>query len=190
MTPRQQRIRPKIPSNASARRFNDSPASGRSQPDTESEIRKLLRVDLLLIDDVALTALDQLDIADIYELIVERHRAGATVVKSIRTPIDGSPHGRPAAGPIRNRPAPVRHPRTHPRRRVLPSTPTTGTGDTLDEPRPNRDHHDAEADTRTRSHHTGAHPVPCHWRATYSTPPEQVGAKPPDLYRARSLSQR
>jgi DNA replication protein DnaC len=54
----------------------------------DAEIRKLLRVDLLIIDDFALTALDTLDTADVYELIVERHRAAATVVTSNRTPGD------------------------------------------------------------------------------------------------------
>ena len=52
------------------------------------EMRKLLRVDLLLIDDFALQALDPLDTADVYELIVERHRAAATVVTSNREPIE------------------------------------------------------------------------------------------------------
>jgi len=52
------------------------------------EMRKLLRVDLLLIDDFALQALDALDTADVYELIVERHRAAATVVTSNREPIE------------------------------------------------------------------------------------------------------
>lgn len=54
----------------------------------DTEIRKLLRVDLLVIDDFALTALDPLDTADVYELIVERHRTAATVVTSNRTPIE------------------------------------------------------------------------------------------------------
>ena len=40
----------------------------------DAEIRKLLRVDLLLIDDFALQPMDSIDTADIYELIVERHR--------------------------------------------------------------------------------------------------------------------
>ncbi len=40
----------------------------------DTEIRKLLRVDLLIIDDFALQALDAIDTADVYELIVERHR--------------------------------------------------------------------------------------------------------------------
>jgi DNA replication protein DnaC len=54
----------------------------------DTEIRKLVRVDLLIIDDFALQNLDPLDTADIYELIVERHRTAATVVTSNRTPID------------------------------------------------------------------------------------------------------
>ena len=54
----------------------------------DTEIRKLLRVDLLIVDDFALTALDPLDTADVYELIVERHRAAATVVTSNREPIE------------------------------------------------------------------------------------------------------
>ena len=54
----------------------------------EAEMRRLLRVDLLLIDDFALQALDALDTADVYELIVERHRAAATVVTSNREPIE------------------------------------------------------------------------------------------------------
>ena len=41
-----------------------------------------------IIDDFALQALDTLDTADIYELIVERHRAAATVATSDREPIE------------------------------------------------------------------------------------------------------
>ncbi len=54
----------------------------------DSEMRKLLRVDLLVIDDFALQNLDALDTADVYELIVERHRSAATVVTSNREPIE------------------------------------------------------------------------------------------------------
>jgi DNA replication protein DnaC len=52
------------------------------------EMRKLLRVDLLIIDDFALQALDAVDTADVYELIVERHRTAATCVTSNREPIE------------------------------------------------------------------------------------------------------
>jgi DNA replication protein DnaC len=54
----------------------------------EVEMRKLLRVDLLIIDDFALQPLDALDTADVYELIVERHRAAATVITSNREPVE------------------------------------------------------------------------------------------------------
>ena len=52
------------------------------------EMRKLLRVDLLVIDDFALQPLDAADTTDVYELIVERHRAAATVVTSNREPVE------------------------------------------------------------------------------------------------------
>ncbi len=54
----------------------------------DTEMRKLLRVDLLVLDDFALQPLDVLDTSDIYDLIVERHRAASTVVTSNREPIE------------------------------------------------------------------------------------------------------
>ena len=54
----------------------------------DAEIRKLVRVDLLVLDDFALQPIDALDTADIYELIVERHRASSTVVTSNREPVE------------------------------------------------------------------------------------------------------
>jgi DNA replication protein DnaC len=42
------------------------------------ELRKLIRVEVLLIDDFCLQALDAADTADIYEVIVERHRRATT----------------------------------------------------------------------------------------------------------------
>lgn len=54
----------------------------------DAEMRKLLRVDLLVLDDFALNSLDPLDTSDVYELIVERHRAASTVVTSNREPIE------------------------------------------------------------------------------------------------------
>jgi DNA replication protein DnaC len=50
------------------------------------EMRKLIGVDLLIVDDFALTALDATETADMYELVVERHRTGATVLTSNRDP--------------------------------------------------------------------------------------------------------
>jgi len=54
----------------------------------DTEMRRLLRVDLLIVDDFALQPLDALDTADVYELIVERHRVAATVTTSNREPIE------------------------------------------------------------------------------------------------------
>ena len=52
----------------------------------DAELRRLLRVDLLILDDFALTALDATETADIYELVVERHRRASTIVTSNRDP--------------------------------------------------------------------------------------------------------
>jgi DNA replication protein DnaC len=54
----------------------------------DAEMRKLIRVDVLIIDDFVLQPLDALDTADVYELIVERHRAASTVVTSNGEPIE------------------------------------------------------------------------------------------------------
>jgi len=54
----------------------------------DAEVRKLLRVDLLILDDFALCALDPIDTAEIYELVVERHRSAATIVTSNRDTIE------------------------------------------------------------------------------------------------------
>lgn len=52
----------------------------------DAEIRKLIGVDLLLIDDFALQPLDATETADIYEICVERHHNAATVLTSNRDP--------------------------------------------------------------------------------------------------------
>ena len=44
----------------------------------DSEIRKLVRADLLVLDDLALQPMDALDTADVYEFVVERHPASST----------------------------------------------------------------------------------------------------------------
>ncbi len=51
-----------------------------------AEMRKLARVDLLILDDFALRNLDTTETNDFYELIVERHRKKATIVTSNRDP--------------------------------------------------------------------------------------------------------
>lgn len=52
----------------------------------DAEMRKLIGVDLLLIDDFALQPLDATETADIYEICVERHHQAATVLTSNRDP--------------------------------------------------------------------------------------------------------
>ena len=52
----------------------------------DHEMRKLIGVDLLVIDHFALQPLDMLETADVYELCVERHHAKATVLTSNRDP--------------------------------------------------------------------------------------------------------
>ena len=48
-------------------------------------MRRLAGVELLILDDFALQPLDATETADFYQLCVERHRKGATIVTSNRT---------------------------------------------------------------------------------------------------------
>ncbi|MGH3797655.1 MAG: ATP-binding protein [Pseudonocardiaceae bacterium] len=50
----------------------------------EAQMRRLTRVELLIIDDFALKAMDSIETADFYELIVERHHKAATIITSNR----------------------------------------------------------------------------------------------------------
>jgi DNA replication protein DnaC len=50
----------------------------------EAEMRRLTRVELLIIDDFALKTMDAIETADFYELVVERHHKTATVLTSNR----------------------------------------------------------------------------------------------------------
>jgi DNA replication protein DnaC len=52
----------------------------------EAELRKLLAVDVLLIDDFGLDAMDTTESRDAYEILTERHRAGSIIVTSNRGP--------------------------------------------------------------------------------------------------------
>ncbi len=52
----------------------------------EAELRKLIGVELLVIDDLCLQAMDATETADFYEIVVERHHRAATLVTSNRTP--------------------------------------------------------------------------------------------------------
>lgn len=52
----------------------------------EAELRKLISVDLLIVDDFGLDAMDATESRDAYEILTERHRAGSMVVTSNRGP--------------------------------------------------------------------------------------------------------
>ena len=52
----------------------------------EAELRKLLAVDLLILDDFALDAMDAAESRDVYEILTERHRVGSIIVTSNRGP--------------------------------------------------------------------------------------------------------
>ena len=52
----------------------------------DDELRKLHRVELLILDDLALHPLGTTDTSDFYELVVERHRQGSTITTSNRDP--------------------------------------------------------------------------------------------------------
>jgi len=52
----------------------------------EAELRKLIRLDLLILDDFLLRPLDGLETQDVYEIVVERHLRASTLVTSNREP--------------------------------------------------------------------------------------------------------
>ena len=52
----------------------------------DAELRRLLRVDLLMLDDFSLQALDAIETHDLYEIVVERHQRASTLVTSNREP--------------------------------------------------------------------------------------------------------
>lgn len=54
----------------------------------EAEMRRMIRVDLLILDDFALRAMDPTETQDLYELVVERHRRASTVATSNRDPVE------------------------------------------------------------------------------------------------------
>jgi DNA replication protein DnaC len=53
-----------------------------------TEMRRLSRVGLLILDDFALRPLDATETNDFYELVVERHRKASTIVTSNREPAE------------------------------------------------------------------------------------------------------
>lgn len=52
----------------------------------DQELRRLLRVDLLILDDFGLHALDAQETQDVYEIVVERFRRASMVLTSNREP--------------------------------------------------------------------------------------------------------
>jgi DNA replication protein DnaC len=52
----------------------------------EAELRKVLAVDLLVLDDFAIDALDAPESRDLYDILLERHRTGSMIVTSNRGP--------------------------------------------------------------------------------------------------------
>jgi DNA replication protein DnaC len=52
----------------------------------ETELRKLIAVDLLIVDDFGLDAMEATESRDAYEIMTERHRSGSMIVTSNRGP--------------------------------------------------------------------------------------------------------
>jgi len=52
----------------------------------ETEMRRLARIQVLILDDFALQPMDPIQTADFYELVVERHQKTSTIVTSNRDP--------------------------------------------------------------------------------------------------------
>jgi DNA replication protein DnaC len=52
----------------------------------EAELRKVIAVDLLVLDDFAIDALDATESRDLYEILIERYRVGSIIVTSNRGP--------------------------------------------------------------------------------------------------------
>jgi DNA replication protein DnaC len=57
----------------------------------DAEIRKLIAVDLLIIDDLGLDAMDAHESRDVHEILTERHRAGSIIITSNRGPDEWLP---------------------------------------------------------------------------------------------------
>lgn len=52
----------------------------------EAELRKLISVDLLLLDDFAIDTMDPVESRDLYEILLERYRTSSMIVTSNRGP--------------------------------------------------------------------------------------------------------
>ena len=69
-----------------ADRMLKSLKQARLSNDYEADLRKLVSVDLLIVDDFGLDAMDVVESRDAYEIFTERHRAGSMIVTSNRGP--------------------------------------------------------------------------------------------------------
>ena len=70
-----------------ARMFRHLYAS-RADQSWEKQIKKYLYPDLLIIDDLGLTALTPIQAEDVYEIVAERHLRSSTIITSNRPPQD------------------------------------------------------------------------------------------------------
>lgn len=52
----------------------------------EAELRKLIAIDVLIVDDIGLDAMDATESRDVHEILTERDRAGSIIVTSNRGP--------------------------------------------------------------------------------------------------------
>ena len=52
----------------------------------QAELRRLVNVDLLIVDDFALRAMDEMETADTYELVTARHQTASMILTSNRDP--------------------------------------------------------------------------------------------------------
>jgi DNA replication protein DnaC len=57
----------------------------------EADLRRIISVDLLILDDFGLDAMDAQESRDAYEIFTERHRAGSMIVTSNRGPDEWLP---------------------------------------------------------------------------------------------------
>ena len=119
---------------------------------------------MLIIDDFALRAMDAVDTAEVYELVVERHRRASTILTSNRDPGEMLAQ---MADPLLAQSAIDRlHSNAHElvidgesyRRRQRPGIDASDADRSII-PTPT-------LTPPTRSHHTGARVVPSCWRAT------------------------
>jgi DNA replication protein DnaC len=89
----------------------------------EAEMRRLARVDLLILDDFALRPLDATETNDFYELVVERHRKSVhhrhLQPRTVR--VADHDERRPTSA-VRRRPTHLRGAHPHHRRPLLPAT--------------------------------------------------------------------